>query len=281
MYKNEKVAIIVLDYNKPQMTNKCINSIYSYNRVNIILVNNGSANYNDYDAKIPFYYVKNNTGRAFSKGMNKGLDLALTLNPDYIIFLNNDAIVTKHAIKLLIDSINYNYDIGMVSSNSEYSIGYLNKNKEIKIFEYTKPIIEYKKKLTGFCLCVRKTLINELNGYDEDYIFCKEDDDLSLRIIKKGYKLAEIKNSIVYHNTSSSTNFKNRNDLDFLAYGVGLGYALLSRKHNKNILVQFFLTLRDSLVLFIKTFITSKDINFSIFKSSVKGFIHGVINSYA
>ncbi|MGC8686885.1 MAG: glycosyltransferase family 2 protein [Thermoplasmata archaeon] len=276
MYDNLKVVIIVLDYNKPEMTNVCIENIYKYNKINLILVNNGDANLSQYNKSIPFHYVKNNGSRAFSKGMNEGLKKALNFDPEYIIFLNNDAVVTENAIKLLVDAMNYDNSLGMVSSNEDYSLGYLNKDRDISDFVDEKPIINYKKNLTGFCLCVRRKLIEELRGYDEDYVFGKEDDDLSIRVKNKGYKLAEIKNSFVYHKLSSSTNFGNKNDLDFLAYGFGLGYALLSIKHGKNIFIEFLLTTSDSLKLFTKVFLLEKKFNFSIFKNSINGFKDGI-----
>ena len=127
MYFNKEVVVIVLDYNRPDLTNKCLESIWMYNRVNIVLVNNGLANHQEYDKNIPYLYIVNSRGRSFSIGMNTGMKAASAFNPKYIIFLNNDSILTEGSLRLLVVALESNPKLGMVSSGYKYSFGYLNK----------------------------------------------------------------------------------------------------------------------------------------------------------
>ena len=274
MYTNNRVSVIVLDYNRPDLTNFCLESIWKYNRVNLILVNSGSATRDRYTINVPFEYVENRKGRSFSIGMNTGLGVSRKFDPKYIIFMNNDASVTYRAIELLVEALENNEYIGMVSSGYQYSLGYLNRERKFREYvDNDKPKLRFRKKLTGFCLCSRYDLLVRLGGYDEDFIFTKEDDDLSYRIRNVGYRLAEVLNSKVLHTISSSTDMRNREHIKFISYSVGFGYGLLVAKRQQSLIVTYIFLIFNDIQLFTKTLILAHASNFMIFSSSLKGFI--------
>ena len=277
MFNSNSVVAIILDYNKPELTNACLESIWRYNRIEIVLVNSGSADYSEYNADIPFYYVTNKKNRSFSTGMNVGLEYASELNPKYVIFLNNDAIVTEKAIQLLVAALDLYPELAMVSSAYGYSLGYLTKERPLHLYDidYNEPKIRKRKKLTGFCLCVRFETISKIGGYDENFIFTKEDDDLSYRILREGYALAEVENSVVIHRISSSSNLYNTLDVQFLVTSLGFGMGLLVKKKEQNIVIMFFDLLIQDIRLFIKIVVVTHRINFNIFKWSLYGYING------
>lgn len=277
MFNNNNVVVIILDYNRPKLTNTCLETIWKYNRIEIVLVNSGSTNYSEYNAEIPFHYVTNTKNRSFSTGMNVGLKYASKLKPKYVIFLNNDAIVTEKAIQLLVTALDLHPEIGMVSSGYAYSLGYLTKRKPLDLndIDYREPIIKKRKKLTGFCLCVRFEVISTIGGYDENFIFTKEDDDLSYRIVGEGYTLAEVENSVVIHKITSSLNLSSTLDVKFLITSLGFGMGLLVRKNEGNIVAMFFDLLIQDMKLFIKIVVVAHRINFNIFKWSLSGYING------
>ena len=274
MYTNKRVSVIVLDYNRPDLTNFCLESVWKFNRVNIILVNSGSATRDRYTLNVPFEYVENRKGRSFSIGMNTGLGASRKFDPEYIIFMNNDASVTYRAIELLVKALENNEYIGMVSSGYQYSLGYLNREKKFREYvDNDKPKLRFRKKLTGFCLCCRYDLLVRLGGYDEDFIFTKEDDDLSFRIRNVGYRLAEVLNSKILHTISSSTDMSNREHIEFISYSVGFGYGLLVAKRQQNRIVTYIFLIFNDIQLFTKTLSVAHAFNFLIFSSSLKGFI--------
>lgn len=278
MYFNEEVVVIVLDYNKPELTNRCLESIWRYNRVNIVLVNNGLVEYTEYDNNVPFLYVVNRRGRSFSIGMNTGFRAASVFNPKYIIFMNNDAIVTDGSLRLLVLALESNLEIGMVSSGYKYSLGYLNKERRIdqKGHGDIQPELRIRKNLTGFCLCARFELISKIGGYDENFIFTKEDDDLSFRIAKSGFVLAEVKNSVVIHKISSSTRLSEDSEISFMSTSFGFGCGLLVNKKERNviaILVHLFIM---NISLFVKIIVLTHRIKIDIFKWSFQGFKDGL-----
>lgn len=278
MYFNKEVVVIILDYNKPDLTNRCLESIWRYNRVNIVLVNNGLANYHEYDKDVSFLYVINKRGRSFSIGMNTGLKAASVFNPKYIIFMNNDAIVTCGALRLLVVALESNHKIGMVSSGYRYSLGYLNKEARIdqKSCGDVWPELRIRKNLTGFCLCARFEVISKIGGYDENFIFTKEDDDLSFRIVKSGFILAEVENSVVIHKISSSTRLSEDLDISFLSTSFGFGCGLLVNKKERNILAILTHLFVQNIFLFVKIIVLAHQIKINIFKWSLQGFKNGL-----
>ena len=278
MYNNPDIVVIVLDYNRPDLTNRCLESIWKYNRVNIILVNSGLSDFLEYDNKVPFKYIVNRRGRSFSIGMNTGIKAASSLEPKYIILLNNDAVVTEGAFRLLVTTLNSYPKIAMVSSGYRYSGGYLNKGRQfnVKYGPDEKPRVRIRKRLTGFCLCARYEIISDMGGYDENFIFTMEDDDLSLRIVEKGFILAEVENSVVIHEVSTSIRFSDDRDIFFLAKSFGLGCGLLINKKERNSLIMLAHLFVQTILFFVKTIVIGHRIKIGIIKFSLLGFKDGL-----
>ena len=94
MIKNSRVAIIIVNWKKYNMTANCIESVIKCNYPNyeIILVDNES----DTSKVSKFKYRKNvktilnSKNEGFSKANNQGIEYALKNNFDYILLLNND-----------------------------------------------------------------------------------------------------------------------------------------------------------------------------------------------
>lgn len=277
MYSNHEVVVIVLDYNRPDLTNRCLESIWRYNRVNIVLVNSGSGDYSEYDKNVPFEYIVNRKGRSFSVGMNTGIKAASAFNPKYIIFMNNDAIITEGALRLLVVTLESNPKIGMVSSGYKYSLGYLSKEKRVsqKSDGNAQPVLRIRKRLTGFCLCAKFEIISKIGGYDENFIFTKEDDDLSYRIVKSGFILAEVENSVVMHKISSSIRLSEDRDISFLSLSFGFGCGLLVNKKERNVLAMLIHLFIQNIFLFVKTIVLTRQFKVEIFKWSLQGFKNG------
>lgn len=55
-------------------------------------------------------------------------------------------------------------------------------------------------RLVGFCLLVKKKVLDEVGGFDERFVGGSfEDDDLSLRVLQAGYQLKIVLDSFVHH----------------------------------------------------------------------------------
>ncbi|CAF1747197.1 Putative glycosyltransferase EpsH [Bacillus subtilis] len=208
-----KTSIIVLTYNQLALTKQCLESIWKHTNndcIEVIVIDNGSHDgTRDYLKQITsIKAIFNKTNEGFAKACNQGLEVA---SGDNILFLNNDTIVTNQWLEPMIKLLYQDDKIGMVGPVSNYVSGpqqvpvnYTNV-EEIEDFSRlyclqqrgrSKAVL----RLVGFCLLVKKKVLDEVGGFDERFVGGSfEDDDLSLRVLQAGYQLKIALDSFVHH----------------------------------------------------------------------------------
>lgn len=226
MEKRQKrlTSIIILTYNKLEYTQTCLESIRKFtgnNLYEIIVVDNNSSDgtiewlKQQKDLKV----ILNKENLGFPKGCNQGISIA---NGDNILLLNNDVIVTPNWLDNLDKALWSREEVGAVGavSNScsyyqQIDVPYKDINEMIEFAkEYNKSdenLWYYRTKLIGFCMLIKKHVLEKVGLLDE--IFTPgnfEDDDLSFRIIKEGYKLLLCKDTFIHH--FGSVSFKDKNN---------------------------------------------------------------------
>lgn len=115
---NKKVSIITVNYNGVTDTCEMIESLKRHENYpyELIVVDNGSASLNDYtllkekypDAKV----IRNDINLGFAEGNNIGVKQA---TGDYLFFLNNDTIITRPILEILVKRLDSDEKIGCVS----------------------------------------------------------------------------------------------------------------------------------------------------------------------
>ena len=207
-------SIIILTYNNLEFTKACIESIKKYTEPDtyeIIVVDNNSE-----DDTVSYLkelkditLICNEKNEGFPKGCNIGIAHAQKEND--ILLLNNDTIVTTNWLK--------NLKIALYSSDNVGAVGAISNHQEnLQGCDFTYEDFESMQKkakennqsnkekweekvcLIGYCMLIKRTvfnLIGALNeGYSPGYI---EDNDLSLNIIEKGYKLLLCHDAFIHH----------------------------------------------------------------------------------
>lgn len=207
------VSIIILTYNKLDYTKMCIDNIRRYTtdiRYEIIVVDNHSsdatAEWLMFQEDIRTIFNKENVG--YPKGCNQGINIALG---DSILLLNNDVLVTPGWLKNLSICLYSSNDIGAVgtvTNNCSYyqtiPAAYENMEEMIRFAEginiSSPESWEDRIKLIGFCLLIKKEVIEKIGLLDERFYPGNfEDDDCSFRIKKAGYRLVLCKDTFVHH----------------------------------------------------------------------------------
>ena len=106
MIINSTVAIIIVNWRKYDITLTCIESILNSTNSNfkIILVDNESDNkkVKNFKYRNEIEIIQNKKNEGFSKANNIGIDYALKNNYDYTLLINNDTIVEKNLIEVLL-----------------------------------------------------------------------------------------------------------------------------------------------------------------------------------
>lgn len=197
-----RIAAIVLNYNHPEDTAKCIKYLEKASSkidLKIITIDNSPPNPN----------------RGFAKGINLGLREALSQGYEYFLIINPDVTVDSNFFKLVKDFSNKN--IGIVAPAIEHvqngktmygTDGYVDWNYATAThFNQTskpKTKTKYAEFVTFACVLLRRQLLIDIGFIDERYFMYCEDVDYCLTAKKNGYKILLDTSVIVSHNTSSS-----------------------------------------------------------------------------
>lgn len=211
-------SIIILCFNQIAYTRQCLQSIEKYTSVphELILVDNGSTDgtrafLEEYArGHIACTLILNKDNRGYAGGNNQGITAA---KGEYVLLLNNDVIVTQGWLKRLIAHIESDADIGMAGPVSNSVSG----PQQIEHVTYGENLIkmqqfaqDYSKinagrirnvlRLVGFCLLIKRNVLNIIGGLDEAYITGNfEDDDLCLRSLIAGYKNIFAHDVFIHH----------------------------------------------------------------------------------
>ncbi|RTR36368.1 glycosyltransferase [Robertmurraya yapensis] len=211
-------SIIIPTFNKLNYTIECIDSIRKYTQpgtYEIVIVDNGStdgtrqwlANQED----IRTLLNANNEG--FPKACNQGIEYA---NGENILLLNNDTVVTKGWLDNLLKALYSNEKIGAVGTVTNSAAYYTSIPVNYRTIEEmhnfasnynnSDPLLwEERLKLIGYCMLIKKNVVNEIGLLDERFTPGNfEDDDYSLRIRERGYKLLLCKDTFIHHYGSVS-----------------------------------------------------------------------------
>lgn len=132
----------------------------------------------------------------------------------YLLFLNNDTQVQKDWLKPMVELLECDETIGMTGSKLVYPDGRLQEAGGIiwqdgSAWNYgngqeaDRPEYNYVKEvdyISGASLMIRKTLWDEIGGFDERFApaYC-EDSDLAFEVRSKGYKVVYQPLSVVVH----------------------------------------------------------------------------------
>lgn len=238
------LSIIILSYNTREITFTCLDTLHdSLTKVpslqaEIIVVDNASTDdspqmLKDFAGRIKsknisFTTILNKKNEGFTKGNNTGLKAA---KGKYVLFLNSDVIVKRVNWQEILEYMDKNPFIGVLTVRVELPSGQIDPASHrgfpslwnsfsyySKLEFITKPIPVLNRIFGGyhkvyqslntaheidspsgaFFLSSRE-LLNELGGFDETFFMYGEDIDMAFRIKQKGYKVMYYPNAMVIH----------------------------------------------------------------------------------
>ncbi len=212
-----KVSIIMLTLNALDYTRQCVDSIrrctgYPHE---IIFVDNGSADgtrkylRNLVKENSNYHLISNKKNRGFAGGNNQGAKKA---TGDYVLFLNNDVLVSDGWLESLVESLELEERIGVVGPITNR----INGRQRLAEVPYSdvsqfpafaqrvravnKGKVTPRRRLGGFAMLMKKALFDAVGGFDEDFgLGNYEDDDLCLRIRDRGYAVMVDEGTYIHH----------------------------------------------------------------------------------
>ena len=215
------VSIIIPHLKGKKNLSECIQSIDKKIGYEIIVVDNNSLDdsINYIRKEFPeVNIIKSKYNRGYAGGCNLGAKYA---KGEYLLFLNDDTILTKNSIEVLLNVFNENKQISSVQPkilnyfNKNYfdyagaSGGYIDylgypfvRGRIFNYIEEDKNQYDDKKKIfwaSGTAFMTKKIIFNQINHFDEKLFAHMEEIDYHWKSILYGYDIYVEPKSIIYH----------------------------------------------------------------------------------
>ena len=217
-----EVAVAILNYNGEEHLKTFLPSIISHSKeASIIIGDNGSTDGSLELLKTMFPQVEViqlDSNHGYAGGYNR---LIHRIQAEYIVLANSDIEVTEDWLEPLVQVLDKNQDVAAVQPKI---LSYTNKH----LFEYAgagggfmdrfgypycrgrifasieEDNGQYNDEIntfwaSGACFITKKSIFEELGGFDESFFAHMEEIDLNWRMLKAGYKIKYTGLSKVYH----------------------------------------------------------------------------------
>ena len=226
-----KLTISIVNFNAGEYLLNCLKSIKDVEdevNMEVFVVDNNSSDRSIEKAQkeFPKYkYILNIENLGFGKAHNLVLK---NLNTEYILILNPDVELKKGDLKEMLNYMEENKEVGASSPEIILTNGvrdltahrgfptpwasfkyFLFKDDSLyhlTNFDLTK--IHEVDAITGAYFLTRKSVLEKVGFFDEDYFMYAEDLDLCYRIKKAGYKIMYVPTVKVLHHKGITTGLK-------------------------------------------------------------------------
>lgn len=218
------VVIVVLNWNKPDDTLACLDSLTAlgYSNVHIIVVDNGSTDnsvkrISQAYREVEIIEAKTNLG--YAGGNNLGVQYALNCyNPDYIFIANNDVIFDSAALTYLVAAAEdspqagflgpkiYQHNVPQQIQSAGTVVTKWGETYQIGLNEMDNGQFDVQRdvdSLVGCATLIRSDTLRKVGSLDERFYLYREDIDWCLRAKRAGYKILYVPGAKVWHHSSN------------------------------------------------------------------------------
>jgi GT2 family glycosyltransferase len=239
-----RVTAIIVNWNGERDTVVCLNSLKTveYDNLQVILSDNGSraesvcALEDWFIANPPspksargitdYQLIENGRNLGFTGANSVGIEAALRHGAEYVLFLNNDTIVTPDFLERMVDVAEEDGSIGIVGckiffaepdagedSPRIWSLGgyrfRFGMPLNVAHGERDRPEwtgVHRQDLINGCCMLIRRRVIEQIGVQDDLLFFGMDDVEYSLRAARQGWTNAVVRDAFIYHAASRSVN---------------------------------------------------------------------------
>ncbi len=267
-----KIAVVILNWNGQKLLEQFLPSIVAFSKeATVYVADNASTDGSVLYVKTNFpdvQIIQNQHNYGYAKGYNEALQ---NVDADVFCLLNSDIEVTKNWLAPILSIFENEPTTAIVQpkildyKNKEYfeyagaAGGFIDKYGypfcRGRIFEtLEKDSQQYDDETTifwasGACFFIRKSVFEELKGFDEDFFAHQEEIDLCWRAFNKNFAVKYTSKSVVYH-VGGATLDKSNPQKTFLNFRNSLLMLLKNLPKNKLIPILFARMVLDGLAGF-------------------------------
>jgi hypothetical protein len=243
------VAIVVLNYNGTEDTLECLRSLrgIAFPDARIYLVDNGSTPplRPSLPASLPgVSLLESPVNLGYTGGCLLGSRAALRAGADHVLFLNNDTVVDPGFLEPLLRALEADPRLGIVTPKIYFQgrdrVVWAHgarfdplTGRSTHIGVYRTDTGQYDRirdvgRVTGCAMMVRRSFIEEVGPLDDRFFAYGEELDWCLRARRKGFRLAVVPESVIWHKGHRTSGRLGR---PFVAYLQSRNHLLLIRKN--------------------------------------------------
>lgn len=225
-----KLTITIVNYNAGSYLLRCLESIKKLTdeaQISIIVVDNASSDDSINKARkvnLSIKFILNQDNIGFGKAQNIALKQCIT---EYVLILNPDTVLEKGTISKMLQFMVANSDVGAATckillGNGEVDLtahrGFPTPLASFLYFLGNDSLYHLSKKdlesvhevdaISGAFFLTRKSILEQVNYFDEDYFMYAEDIDLCFKIKALGYKVIYNPVVKVFHYKGVSSGLK-------------------------------------------------------------------------
>lgn len=227
------ISIIIVSFNTKNLLHACLQSLSENPMASlyeIIIVDNHSTDGTKEMLAHEFSsltVIANEKNEGFSKANNQAAEIS---KGDYLLFLNSDTVINGSSIEKLHDYLKNSPQAGIVGPKIVGPTGVPTRSYmrflTINMFwggsKLFAPFMDIKKNrmhyphydftttrdvpwLSGACMMIKRSVFQQVGGFDEHYFFYCEDMDLCLQVHRLGYKIVYLPSAEMIHLFSGSS----------------------------------------------------------------------------
>ena len=257
-----KLGVVIVTYNRLNLLKECIDAVLNqtYKFDEIYIVNNastdGTREYLDSINKknLNVEHLSENLGGSY--GFFKGVEYFENSKIDYILLIDDDAIIDKDYNKNIVEVIKKNNKgiiaySGTVKTNNEIQYNhrqYLKNSNEFvrintKLSDYESEYFDYD--ISTFCgIYIPVKIIKKIGLPNKDFFIWLDDTEYCLRLLKYG-KIRNVNNANLNHKTNITENVS-YNWKSY--YGLRNNIYILKKYFNKKQLNKFIFDMKIKII---------------------------------
>ena len=225
-----RLRAVVVNYNAGDDLRQCVASLRDEGADEIVVADSASTDgsLDQLARQDPGVVLRRGPNRGFGAGVNEG---ARGFARDYLLVVNPDVTVQPGAVERLVGALDRDARVAIVgpmirtpdgrrypsarrfpSMRDALGHGFLGVvwptnpfTRRYRMLDWdpvTSPDVDW---LSGSCLLVRRSVWEDLGGFDESYFMYAEDVDLCWRIWKAGWRVTYEPGAVVVHRQGVST----------------------------------------------------------------------------